>query len=297
MIEHEIRLDARETYPLARALVFTQGDRDSSLLRIRFFDGETPLGTEAGCSATLQVLPEGGQEAGEYILTKEEGGYTLALSAELLSLSGVARCTACLYDELGARLTVGRFTYCVLPDQTLEAGGLTAERVGLLQQALSSVALAYDRIEEIRAALDGESGYAKQMGDYARQWGEAAKNAVEGVAVTWSTLPGRPSSFPPSTHTHREFTLIRAEIPKGEELLQLRAPADTAAAFDAVKALLSSGQKAGFFPVTREYNDLSEASGVLCFFALSDGFLAAHLTAGGVKMRAASSTGWLADWA
>ncbi len=299
MLHYDIQLCAGEKHPLARALVFAKGDKDSTTLHIRFFNGQTALGEEDGCSATLQVLFEGEEEASTFLLTKEEeGGYSIAMEAPLLAVAGVARCTASLYDATGARLTVGRFTYTVAEDPSLPAdSSLTQAQVSLVQQALSSIALAYDQIEELQLALGEDSSYAQQMGDYAKEWGDAAKDAVEGVALTWYTLPGKPSTFPPSTHTHREFTLIQAQIPDPQRLMILQElPEGCETALEGLHSLCDAGQQAGFLWV-EGLEDLPEVTGLLWFYGQSDGSFTALFSDGlHLWVRRGTQEAWLGQW-
>lgn len=298
-IEHSLTLNARETYPLARALVFYRGDRQSSVLHLSFCDGDTPIGEDSGCSATLQVLFEGAQDAVTYLLVKEsEGGYSIALTAPLLACAGVARCTATVYDENGVRLTVGRFTYTVLEDDSLPADySLSEAQVGLMQQALSSIALAYDQVGELQEILGEDKSYAREMGDFAKEWGTAAKNAVQNVSVTWYTLPGKPNAFTPAAHTHAEFAQIQAAIPDERRLLSLREAPDSAqSALSAVQALIAGGELCGFLWVSA-YEDLPAVSGLLLYFAKATGAFKALFTDGAnLYARSGLTSGWSGDW-
>ncbi len=203
MLDYGIRLDARDTHPLARAFSLTRGDRKASRLKLWFCDGDTALGEDTGDYATLSLRRLGQSETHSYLLTREEGAYTLVLEERIVPSGGLYMATATLYDQDELRLTVGRFSFSVMEDFSLpEDDQLAQEQVTLLQQALGAVALMEDHAEQVADTAAEAGDYARAQGALAKHWAEAAKDVVEGVAVTWETLAGRPSTFPPASHSH-----------------------------------------------------------------------------------------------
>lgn len=116
MREYPICLDTGETYPLARALTFTHGDGGAATLKLRFTNAGTPLGTQAGCAATLSILSEGETTATLHTLTAQGGGvFTLALTQAMLAGAGIRRCIASLYDADGGRRGVSPSPWSTIP--------------------------------------------------------------------------------------------------------------------------------------------------------------------------------------
>ena len=204
MIDCAIRLDVRDSQPLARAFTLARGDENAVRLLLRFFDGEEELGQQTGDYATLSLRKFGEETSTDYLLTRADGAYALTVTAAMAASEGVYLATAVLYDQEDMRLTVGRFCFAVRDDLNLPAdGALSQQQVTLLQQALGAIALLHDEAEALAAEGEALADYAQEQGDYAKLWGDAAKGIVEGAGTTtWETLAGKPSAFPPAAHSH-----------------------------------------------------------------------------------------------
>lgn len=204
MIECEIRLDVRDTQPLARAFTLARGDQNAVQLMLRFFDGETELGTQAGDYAMLSLRRFGEETSTDYLLTREADAYALTVTAAMAASEGVYLATAVLYDQDDMRLTAGRFCFSVRDDLNLPAdSALAQQQVTLLQQALGAIALLHDEAETLASAGEAAADYAQAQGDYAKLWGDAAKGIVDDAGVTtWESLAGKPTTFPPAAHSH-----------------------------------------------------------------------------------------------
>ena len=204
MIDYGIRLDVRDTQPLARAFTLSRGDKNAVRLLLRFFDGAAELGQAEGDYATLALRKFGEETSTDYLLTRGEDGYALEVPQSVAAASGVYLATAVLYDQDDMRLTVGRFCFAVRDDLNLPADdALAAQQVTLLQQMLGAIALLHDEAETLAQEGESAADYAQEQGDYAKLWGDAAKGIVEDAGVTtWDNLAGKPSTFPPAAHSH-----------------------------------------------------------------------------------------------
>ena len=91
MIDCVIRLDVRDSQPLARAFTLARGDENAVRLLLRFFDGEEELGQQTGDYATLSLRKFGEETSTDYLLTRADGAYALtvtaAMAASVLSLT------------------------------------------------------------------------------------------------------------------------------------------------------------------------------------------------------------------
>ena len=82
MIDCAIRLDVRDSQPLARAFTLARGDENAVRLLLRFFDGEEELGQQTGDYATLSLRKFGEETSTDYLLTRTDGAYALTAASE-----------------------------------------------------------------------------------------------------------------------------------------------------------------------------------------------------------------------
>lgn len=294
MIHHQIDLNLQETYPLARALTFTKGDHDGADLQIRFFHGKTAIGTDPGDYATLSVQFEGNEEAELFSLFRDENGmYTIPLGAHMLAQSGVVRCAASLYNQDGARLTIGRFTYVVQDDPSLPASGeLTTRQVEFMQQLLSIIAVIYDQAQVLKDGLSSVTTHAKEMGDYAHEAAIIAEGVGESLTVTWLNLKNKPEVFPPAAHEHEALNEL---VSKDISVMQSRLfPANTSIQ-DFLRSAYDGKPSAGY-ALCLNVLGAPASQGVLWYTAASPGFATALFISGETVYMASlqgnSFSGW-----
>lgn len=96
MIDCAIRLDVRDSQPLARAFTLARGDENAVRLLLRFFDGEEELGQQTGDYATLSLRKFGEETSTDYLLTRADGAYALTVTAAMAASEGVYLATAVL---------------------------------------------------------------------------------------------------------------------------------------------------------------------------------------------------------
>lgn len=177
---------------------------------------------------------------------------------------------------------------------------LATAQVSFAQELLSAASLLYDRAETLADSLQSGVNTVQTAAAYAQQWGDAARAIVEGVSTSWETLPGKPETFPPATHTHAEMAQLQTAMPSKALLPLPRTPdAGHTTLLSAVLALVATGESAGCF-TANGYTDQPTAEGLVLYRSMAaQGFTLAYVdtATGALSCRQASGGAWTAGWA
>jgi hypothetical protein len=162
--------------------------------------------TVAYSGRTIQVTVTGGGGGGASSWTDLTGKPFSSLGSGLsVSVAGVLSATGmAISDTTGLQAALDAKAPLASPTFTGTVSGVTKAMVGL--GSVDNTADASKPVSTAQAAADAAvQAYAVQRGNHtgtqlAATISDFASAAV--TAVTWTTLTGKPSTFPPSAHTH-----------------------------------------------------------------------------------------------